>query len=130
MNKSIIVDDYELRKYSKNWRRPKVFEDLEKLEDINNDNNRSLPNVAETHTGYIVDKENKIIEYPRPIGAQIEALYELKKNRLDGADKGLVVAATGVGKTFLAAFDSKPFNSILFVAHREEILLLLKVFEE
>jgi superfamily II DNA or RNA helicase len=89
------VDDYELRKYSKNWRRPKVFEDLEKLEDINNDNNRSLPNVAETHTGYIVDKENKIIEYPRPIGAQIEALYELKKNRLDGADKGLVVAATG-----------------------------------
>lgn len=89
------MDDYELRKYSKNWRRPKVFEDLEKLEDINNDNNRSLPNVAETHTGYIVDKENKIIEYPRPIGAQIEALYELKKNRLDGADKGLVVAATG-----------------------------------
>ncbi|OPX45947.1 UvrABC system protein B [Ruminiclostridium hungatei] len=33
-----------------------------------------------------------------------------------------MVAATGVGKTFLAAFDSKEFNKILFVAHREEIL--------
>lgn len=123
LNKSIIVDDYELRKYSKNWRRPKVFEDLEKLEDADKENIGSLTNVAEeTDTGYIVDRKNKIIEYPRPIGAQIEALYELKKNRLDGADKGLVVAATGVGKTFLAAFDSKPFNSILFIAHREEIL--------
>lgn len=34
-----------------------------------------------------------------------------------------MVAATGVGKTFLAAFDSKGFNKILFIAHREEILL-------
>ena len=30
--------------------------------------------------------------------------------------------ATGVGKTYLAAFDSRKFKKILFVAHREEIL--------
>ena len=57
-----------------------------------------------------------------PRGAQIEALYELKKTRLDGNDKALVVAATGIGKTYLAAFDSREFNRVLFVAHREEIL--------
>lgn len=34
----------------------------------------------------------------------------------------IVVAATGVGKTFLAAFDSLDFKKVLFVAHREEIL--------
>jgi len=32
------------------------------------------------------------------------------------------VAATGIGKTYLAAFDSPDFNRILFVAHREEVL--------
>ena len=57
-----------------------------------------------------------------PIGAQIEALYELKKAREEGINKGLVIAATGVGKTYLSAFDSIGFNRILFVAHREEIL--------
>ena len=61
-------------------------------------------------------------EIPEPIGAQIEALYELKKAREEGVTKGLVVAATGVGKTYLSAFDSAGFDKVLFVAHREEIL--------
>jgi superfamily II DNA or RNA helicase len=34
----------------------------------------------------------------------------------------LVVLATGLGKTWLAAFDSENFQRVLFVAHREEIL--------
>jgi superfamily II DNA or RNA helicase len=59
---------------------------------------------------------------PEPVGAQIEALYELKKAREEGISKGLVVAATGVGKTYLSAFDSVGFQRVLFVAHREEIL--------
>ncbi len=46
----------------------------------------------------------------------------LEKSRQDGIDKGLVVAATGIGKTYLAAFDVVEFNRVLFVAHREEIL--------
>ena len=33
-----------------------------------------------------------------------------------------MVATTGVGKTYLAAFDSKEAERILFVAHREEII--------
>ena len=41
-----------------------------------------------------------------------------------GHSAGLVVMATGLGKTWLAAFDStRPeFRRVLFVAHREEIL--------
>ena len=46
----------------------------------------------------------------------------MKKTREEGNDKALVVAATGIGKTYLAAFDSREFNRVLFVAHREEIL--------
>ncbi len=96
-NESIIVDEMELEKYAKTWKKPKV-----------ND--------------YIPDEKNKVIELFQPRGAQIEALYNLNKTRLDGMDKGLVLAATGVGKTYLAAFDSQNFKRILFVAHREEIL--------
>lgn len=58
----------------------------------------------------------------QPRGVQIEALYALENSRAEGAEKGLVQAATGIGKTYLAAFDSLKYNRVLFVAHREEIL--------
>jgi superfamily II DNA or RNA helicase len=61
-------------------------------------------------------------EVRSPNLAQIEVLNELQMTREEGNDKALIVAATGVGKTYLAAFDSKEYSSILFVAHREEIL--------
>jgi superfamily II DNA or RNA helicase/diadenosine tetraphosphate (Ap4A) HIT family hydrolase/HKD family nuclease/SOS-response transcriptional repressor LexA len=59
---------------------------------------------------------------PRPI--QREALSALEQTRLAGHRAGLVVMATGLGKTWLAAFDTaRPeFGRALFVAHREEIL--------
>ncbi len=38
--------------------------------------------------------------------------------RAEGAQKALIQAATGIGKTFLAAFDSKKYEKVLFVAHR------------
>jgi superfamily II DNA or RNA helicase/diadenosine tetraphosphate (Ap4A) HIT family hydrolase/HKD family nuclease len=59
---------------------------------------------------------------PRPI--QREALDALEASRLAGYRAGLVVMATGLGKTWLAAFDTaRPqFRRVLFVAHREEIL--------
>jgi HKD family nuclease len=59
---------------------------------------------------------------PHPV--QQEALEALERTRSEGNGAGLVVLATGLGKTWLAAFDSlKPaFQRILFVAHREEIL--------
>lgn len=57
-----------------------------------------------------------------PRGAQIEALCALEETRNEGASRSLVQAATGIGKTYLAAFDSKAFGTVLFIAHREEIL--------
>mgnify|MGYP000353492753 CR=1 FL=1 len=56
---------------------------------------------------------------------QLLALNALKSTRAEGYKRGLVVLATGMGKTWLSAFDVKQFaaKKILFVAHREEILL-------
>lgn len=60
-----------------------------------------------------------------PNPAQKQALAALSESRQDGYRRGLVVMATGLGKTFLAAFDAKQLRAarVLFVAHREEILL-------
>lgn len=59
-----------------------------------------------------------------PWSVQSEALAALEATRIDGHQAGLVVMATGLGKTWLAAFDStRPaFRRVLFVAHRDEIL--------
>jgi len=57
-----------------------------------------------------------------PHAIQQEALDALARTREEGNRAGLVVLATGLGKTWLAAFDSMDFRRVLFVAHREEIL--------
>lgn len=57
-----------------------------------------------------------------PNDIQREAMEALEATRVEGNEAGLVVLATGLGKTYLAAFDSRPFQRILFVAHRNEIL--------
>lgn len=66
-----------------------------------------------------------------PYGFQQDILERLKAEReLHGRRRNLVVAATGTGKTVVAAFDYKRYceehpgkkNRLLFVAHREEIL--------
>lgn len=61
---------------------------------------------------------------PTPTPVQIEALYALSETRDEGFRRGLVVLATGLGKTWLAAFDAVQMGArrVLFVAHREEIL--------
>jgi superfamily II DNA or RNA helicase/diadenosine tetraphosphate (Ap4A) HIT family hydrolase len=61
---------------------------------------------------------------PEPHSLQREALEALVGTRQEGFTAGLVVLATGLGKTWLAAFDSdrREFHRVLFVAHREEIL--------
>ena len=68
------------------------------------------------------EKQSGLKQEYEPRGVQIEALYELEKSRKEGAEKGIVHAATGIGKTYLAAFDSLPYKRVLFVAHREDIL--------
>ena len=59
-----------------------------------------------------------------PWPVQIQALDALEQTRIEGFRRGLVVMATGLGKTLLAAFDSNrpEFRRVLFIAHREEIL--------
>ena len=61
---------------------------------------------------------------PRPTPVQTGALLALSKTRDNGFRRGLVVLATGLGKTWLAAFDAEQVGArrVLFVAHREEIL--------
>lgn len=61
---------------------------------------------------------------PRP--AQQIALKQLEEMLEDEYDKALVVLATGLGKTYLAAFFSKHFQRVLFIAHREELLIQAK----
>lgn len=110
-NHSTIVDEQEMRRYSQAWIRPKLYKQMNDEEDFCNNRESNF-----------VEDENTVIGLYEPRGAQIEALYELRKKRKEGYDKGLVVAATGIGKTYLAAFDSRSYNRVLFVAHREEIL--------
>ncbi len=59
-----------------------------------------------------------------PREVQEEALLALKSSRQAGNSRGLVVMATGLGKTWLAAFYVREMGTrrVLFVAHREEIL--------
>ena len=94
-NHSIKITDEVLRDYSNSWVKPKY-------------SNHSLN-----------EKESENFE-PNP--PQLEALYMLNQTRAEGYDKALIVAATGIGKTYLAAFDARNYEKILFIAHREEII--------
>lgn len=71
--------------------------------------------VYEDNSNYSIIKPNKM---------QKEALKNLQKLRLLRETKGLIISATGTGKTYLAALDVKNYNPkrFLFVAHREQIL--------
>lgn len=93
-----------LRNYEKKY----VKTDLVKLVDSDNGKDAIIEAPAETDV--------------EPIKFQIGALYELSKTREEGFNKAMVVVGTGLGKTYLSAFDSMSFNKVLFVAHRDEIL--------
>ena len=85
-----------------------------------------------------LNKEKKVDEEEfnfsfdiKPYSYQREILDKLRVEReLYNKNKNLIIAATGVGKTVISAFDYKNFcienkkqpNRLLFVVHREEIL--------
>ncbi len=87
----------------------------------------------ENENGYREDQPFfDIIPFPH----QIEILDKLQAEReVHKRHRNLIVAATGTGKTILAAFDYKQFRNrlreesthiqptLLFIAHREEILI-------
>ncbi len=93
-----------------------VAKDVEKLQtSINSQRNSNSPTIA------LFDLS--------PHHYQKEILEKLEsERRLHNRNRNLIVAATGTGKTVLAAFDYKYFkannkrSSLLFVAHRKEIL--------
>ncbi|MCT2589546.1 DUF3427 domain-containing protein [Streptomyces sp. N2-109] len=80
-----------------------------------------MPN-ASTPNGILTSHE------VRPFPHQQGMLERLWVERKDGADRNLLVAATGTGKTVMAALDFQQLRkehgdlSLLFVAHRREIL--------
>lgn len=68
-------------------------------------------------------------EIPRPHHFQRRALQALRQAREEGRQRALTVMATGLGKTWLSAFDVQNFAvetgrrpQVLFLAHRAEIL--------
>ncbi|SER70311.1 DEAD/DEAH box helicase family protein [Salisediminibacterium halotolerans] len=69
------------------------------------------------------DYDSSGITTIEPRGPQIDALHALENTFAEGYDKAMAVLATGLGKTYLAGFFAQKFERILFVAHREEILL-------
>lgn len=102
---SRILDEELLNTYCQSWKKPPIVRQI-KFDDRLNDQ----------------ELVNHSLDTVKPHGVQIEALYALKKTRENGNKKAMIQAATGVGKTYLAAFDSLEFQKVLFVAHRKEIL--------
>lgn len=67
---------------------------------------------------------------PEPHEAQRQALEALRRGRQQGHRRAIVVLATGLGKTWLAAFDFAQLRQelgrrprLLFLAHRRELLV-------
>ena len=79
---------------------------------------------AAPYTPPVVEIVDQPQEAPEPRPIQEEALKALAQTREDGFRAGMVTMATGLGKTWLAAFDAaRPeVARVLFIAHREEIL--------
>ena len=71
-NHSIVIDDEELRRYSKNWRKPAILKDLTRYDNADGNTNVNVSPLFQ------------------PRGVQIEALYALADSRAEGATKGLV----------------------------------------
>ncbi len=110
----------------------KLFNKIEaELSDLLSDENsvpvtpdfiRAYETAWKPNTIHSVEKTERRSRLRGPNPAQAIALLQLKDTREEGYKKALVAAATGIGKTFLAAMDSTGFKKILFVAHVEEIL--------
>ncbi|WP_207730353.1 DUF3427 domain-containing protein [Clostridium botulinum] len=59
----------------------------------------------------------------KPNKMQVEAIQGLERLRENGQDRGILISATGTGKTYLSAFELRNYNPkrALFIVHREQI---------
>lgn len=123
------IDDYE------NIRRTMSltqFKSSFKSEKLSSDISGQPITINEKHTLkeklYISDsiyqnKSHEIKVKIIPNKMQREALRKLIDLRARGKNKGLIISATGTGKTYLAALDVCNFKAkrVLFIIHREQI---------
>ncbi|WP_282139593.1 DUF3427 domain-containing protein [Cytobacillus oceanisediminis] len=72
------------------------------------------------YAGNAIEDALKIV----PNKMQQAALQQIQALRNEGKKKGLIISATGTGKTYLSAFDVRRFvpKRMLFIVHREQIL--------
>lgn len=86
-------------------------------------NNKLVEQVIELPTQYQTNSIEDALKVV-PNKMQQAALKEIQAVRDAGRNKGLVISATGTGKTYLSAFDARRFSPkrMLFVVHREQIL--------
>lgn len=84
---------------------------------------KELTNVAEFPEVYTENPLEVAVKI-EPNKMQKAALQEIQAVRESGNDKGLVISATGTGKTYLSAFDVRSVapKRMLFIVHREQIL--------
>lgn len=115
---AVSIEDYENRYQEYHRLNPnlaKTWSETEALEWM----------FDESPTESQVEIHEETSSYRTPITlrpAQIEALEQLDITKSEDYTKALVVMATGLGKTFLAAVFAKDYERVLFIAHREEIL--------
>lgn len=132
-SRTIEINRESLKTYQKDYdqfhyKNPNLVSTWTKREEIE----LMLPSVEEVTPQDISEAQTTV--YPtklKPRPAQEQALKALEETMEEDYDKAMVVMATGLGKTYLAAFFAKRFNKILFIAHREEILKQAKTsFEQ
>ena len=106
-----------------------LVDEFKKMESISTEINEAW--ITEYEKIYKAQKKYNL-QYEAPEDAtaklvpnkmQVEALKEIENIRALGADKALIVSATGTGKTYLSAFDVQKFHpkKFLFIVHREQI---------
>lgn len=86
-------------------------------------NRKIIDQVVELPTQYSINSiENALKIIPNKM--QQAALQQIQAVRDAGKQKGLIISATGTGKTYLSAFDVRRFapKRMLFIVHREQIL--------
>jgi superfamily II DNA or RNA helicase len=110
----------------------KTFESYwndDEFRSFNPDNKQNLVELKESLNRKHDDLSSLIFFDLYPYAHQKEILEDLRRERDEYKSyKNLVVAATGTGKTMIAAFDYKDYakqgsKKLLFLAHRKEILI-------
>ncbi|WP_166815914.1 DUF3427 domain-containing protein [Luteimonas yindakuii] len=97
---------------------------------------RSIPkqvSLAPPSGRSLLDVQGTYNAHVKPNAAQAEALDRLKELRESGERRAAIVAAPGIGKTFLAAFDARARNarSLLFLSNRlEHLTQALRTFQQ